>query len=265
VDSSPEVLENTLKKLQTAGVLHCSTTTDANEALVWVGEQDNSLYSLAIIDAKLANSESLALAREISRTSLGRTNLVISTGLATPDAETTVDGVVVENVLNKPIFMSQLLEKLDACLVRQPEKAALNTMPPQHATQKTPDFSSHRILIAEDIDINCEIIAALLEPTQVSITFAQNGREAVEAFCHEPEAFSLILMDLQMPEVDGHTATKTIRSSGLPRAEGIPIVAMTANVFQDDIDRSLAAGMNAHLGKPINIKELFTTIAKFIS
>ena len=265
VDSSREVLESIKKKLYTAGVLHCSATTEASEALALVQKHENLAYSLAIIDAKLANDASLPLAREISRISLGKTVLVMATGMATPDAEQTPEDAIVENILHKPVFMSQLLEKLNACL--EPNEDALTQATSgleSSAKQKMLDLANHRILIAEDIDINCEIIGALLEPTNASITFVQNGREAIEAFSREPDAFSLILMDLQMPEVDGHTATKTIRASGLPRATTIPIVAMTANVFQDDIDRSLAAGMNAHLGKPINLKELFATLKKFV-
>ena len=131
------------------------------------------------------------------------------------------------------------------------------------ASLEYPDFSNVHILIAEDIDINREIIEALLEPTGTRITFAHDGKQAVAAFTEAPESFDLILMDLQMPEMDGHTAAKTIRTLDLPEAQRIPIVAMTANVFQGDIDQCLASGMNSHLGKPVIIQDVFDIIKKY--
>ena len=122
------------------------------------------------------------------------------------------------------------------------------------------DFSGRHILIAEDVDINREIVSALLESTGVVISFAFDGLEAVEKYRCAPDAYELILMDIQMPKMDGYEATRRIRSSGMPNAERIPIVAMTANVFSEDIQRCLESGMNGHLGKPVDVKEV---IAKF--
>jgi len=120
-----------------------------------------------------------------------------------------------------------------------------------------PTFRGINILIAEDVDINREIIAALLEDTEVSIDFAVNGLEAVSKFKENSGKYSLILMDIQMPEMDGFNATRAIRALGFAEAETIPIVAMTANVFKEDIEKCLKAGMNAHLGKPVDINEIF--------
>ena len=273
VDTSPEILANTHKKLRYAGVLHCTTTTNVDEAFALVQEQKALPYSLALIDAKCGHSTGMALAAEISRTSHNRTAIVMTTGVTPTGKGERGKGATFGSILHKPIFMGPLLEKLYACLTQDPALAhtkdssntALETGAATNSTERqTPDFSNHKILIAEDIEINREIIAALLEPTNVSITFAENGREAIEAFSKEPEGFSIILMDLQMPEVDGLMATEAIRTSGLPRAKDIPIIAMTANVFQDDIDRSKEAGMNAHLGKPIDIQEFFATMKKYI-
>ncbi|MCL1829363.1 MAG: ATP-binding protein [Oscillospiraceae bacterium] len=125
-------------------------------------------------------------------------------------------------------------------------------------------FAGLRIMIAEDVEINREIIYALLEDTGVDIRFAFDGEEAVELFSSDPEAYGMIFMDIQMPGTDGYEATRQIRSSGLPRADRIPIVAMTANVFREDVERCLAAGMNGHLGKPVDIGEVRAKIKEYL-
>jgi signal transduction histidine kinase len=127
-----------------------------------------------------------------------------------------------------------------------------------------PDFSGKAVLIAEDIDINREIISALLEPTNIKIELARDGREAVEMFVGNCGKYDLILMDIQMPEVDGYEATRLIRASGVAGAATVPIIAMTANVFKEDVEMSLKAGMNGHLGKPIVIGDVMRELSKYL-
>ena len=125
-------------------------------------------------------------------------------------------------------------------------------------------FAGRRILVAEDVEINREIVQALLEDTGIKLVFACDGTEAVEKFTAAPGEYDLILMDIHMPEVDGYEATRRIRASGLQGADAIPIIAMTANVFREDIERCLAAGMNSHLGKPINLDKLLAELKKYL-
>jgi len=120
----------------------------------------------------------------------------------------------------------------------------------------TIDYTGKTILLAEDVDINREIVLALLEPTNIEIDCAENGRIAVNKFMANPEKYDMIFMDLQMPEMDGYTAAITIRASGIEWGSKIPIVAMTATVFREDIEECLAAGMNDHVGKPLDIDEV---------
>ena len=134
-------------------------------------------------------------------------------------------------------------------------------------------FENRCILLAEDIEINREIVQALLEPTKIDIVCAENGKEAVRIFSEEPLRFDLIFMDLQMPEMDGYEATQSIRAldeaavgaDAAIRAKNIPIIALTANVFTEDIQNCLSAGMNGHLGKPLNYDNLLDTLQKYLS
>lgn len=125
-------------------------------------------------------------------------------------------------------------------------------------------LSGKTILLAEDVEINREVLAALIEHTGVTLDFAENGAEAMKKFKDKSILYDLILMDVQMPEMDGYEATRLIRASGLPGAADIPIVAMTANVFREDIERCRASGMNDHLGKPIDASEVISKLRRYM-
>jgi len=141
-------------------------------------------------------------------------------------------------------------------------------------------FPGRRILLAEDMEINREIIMALLEPTQVEIECAENGTQAVRMFADAPDRYDLIFMDVQMPEMDGYEATRRIRAieaelrsastastftSGETRGKGVPIIAMTANVFREDIEKCLEAGMDSHVGKPLNLDTVLEKLRTYLS
>ncbi len=126
------------------------------------------------------------------------------------------------------------------------------------------DFSAYTILVVDDIEINLEIVVALLSATGINVDTASSGKEAVEKVRSNPDQYALILMDMQMPEIDGLQATQMIRKLDLPQAAQVPIIAMTANVFREDIELCLKAGMNGHLGKPINVKEVLDVLEKYL-
>jgi CheY-like chemotaxis protein len=117
-------------------------------------------------------------------------------------------------------------------------------------------FAGRHLLLVEDVEINREIVMTMLEPLKLAVDCAVNGIEAVQMFAANPKQYDLIFMDVQMPEMDGLEATRRIRSSGAPNAKKIPIIAMTANVFREDIDKCLEAGMNEHVGKPLDFSEV---------
>jgi signal transduction histidine kinase len=139
--------------------------------------------------------------------------------------------------------------------------------------EKNDNFAGYCVLLVEDVDINREIVLALLEPTALTIDCAENGREAVEKYCTVPQRYNVILMDVQMPEMDGFEATRRIRRfeethfKKAPSENGlrhIPIVAMTANVFREDIEKCMVSGMDDHLGKPLNMEDVLAKLRKYL-
>jgi signal transduction histidine kinase/ActR/RegA family two-component response regulator len=132
------------------------------------------------------------------------------------------------------------------------------------APEREMDFAGFRILLVDDVEINREIVTSVLEPMGLEIDCATNGREAVQMFREAPQRYHLIFMDLQMPEMDGLEATRQIRASRAPNALTIPVVAMTANAFKEDVEECLAAGMNNHLSKPLNIGAVCDTLRTYL-
>ena len=126
-------------------------------------------------------------------------------------------------------------------------------------------FTGRRVLLAEDVEVNREIVTSLLEPTGLEIDCAENGEEAVRLFREHPERYDAIFMDLQMPKMDGLEATRRIRALDHPRAGTVPIIAMTANVFREDIEKCLAAGMQDHVGKPLNLDAVMEKLRKYLA
>ena len=121
----------------------------------------------------------------------------------------------------------------------------------------------HRILIVDDQELNRDILETILED-EYELCFAENGKEALECMQQDVDNLSLVMLDLIMPVMDGLTATETIRALEREDAREIPIIAMTANVFDEDVERSFKAGMNAHLSKPIEPDKIFETLAELI-
>ena len=120
-----------------------------------------------------------------------------------------------------------------------------------------------RVLVAEDGDINREIMEVLLDSMGIECISAVNGQEAVEIWTMRGAEIDIILMDVQMPIMDGYSATRAIRASNLPGAQSVPIIAMTAYAMRGDAERSIQEGMNAHLTKPVNLEDLMRTLKLF--
>jgi CheY-like chemotaxis protein len=120
------------------------------------------------------------------------------------------------------------------------------------------------MLLVEDVDTNREIVLALLEPTKLEIDCAENGIEAVRKFSEAPDKYDMIFMDINMPEMDGYEATAVIRGLDVPQAKTVPIIAMTADVFREDIEKCLSAGMNDHVGKPLDFDNFLDKLRGYL-
>ena len=144
------------------------------------------------------------------------------------------------------------------------EKPQTEDEQPDETEAAIKDFTGKTVMLVEDVQLNREIVAALLEDTGITIIHAENGEEAIKLFNLDPYKYDLIFMDIHMPVMDGYEATRNIRSLEMPNARTIPIVAMTANVFKDDVEKCLSAGMNDHVGKPIDIEEVIEKISKHV-
>jgi signal transduction histidine kinase/ActR/RegA family two-component response regulator len=177
----------------------------------------------------------------------------------------------VESELGKgACFIFEIPVRWGASLKSDSAKAAMGQKTEEPAAAFR--WKGKTILVAEDIDINREIIAGILEETGISIKNAANGREALRLFEESPQDYDLILMDIRMPEMDGLEASRQIRALEAAQRNGakkdaprrIPIIAMTANAFNDDVKNCLAAGMDSHLAKPIEVENLFTTLSAYL-
>jgi CheY-like chemotaxis protein len=130
-------------------------------------------------------------------------------------------------------------------------------------TVKEGEFLGTTLLFAEDVEINREILLTLLENTGLVIDCAENGKEAVEKMEAAPEKYDIVFMDIQMPIMDGLEATRRIRKLPMCERGKLPIIAMTANVFKDDVEACLAAGMDDHISKPLDIDKVFEKLRQY--
>jgi len=163
----------------------------------------------------------------------------------------------VKKRLLKPFFSSEIIDCINECLGTERNKGK--------DTGNAPDeFTGKKLLLAEDIEINREILITLLENTGLEIDCAENGNEALEMITAAPDKYDIVFMDVQMPKMDGYESTRRIRALPALQNVTLPIIAMTANVFREDIEACLAAGMDNHLGKPLDIHNVLEMMRKYI-
>ncbi len=187
--------------------------------------------------------------------SLVKTALISMSEVLNITSEAKAAGI--EYFLQKPILSSALHEMfMDIQNITNEKILTL--------TELLPDFSDKSFLIVEDSEINREIARFILEEAGANVDEAENGEIAVHKYMKNPFIYDCILMDVQMPVMDGYTASLKIRESMISGCTKIPIIAMTANVFNDDVNEAYNAKMNAHIRKPINTKEMYKTIDKIL-
>ena len=210
----------------------------------------------------------IELCRKIKEMSSGKSLVIMISGARWESIEAEAREAGVDKFLTKPIFPSSVIEVINECL----DDNKMKHIKVDYIETKKRIFESHTMLLADDVDINREIVVTLLEPTGLEIECAENGREAVDKFTANPDKYDIILMDIQMPEMDGYEATRQIRALEAKlkserqqeQVRGVPIVAMTANVFKEDVEKCLDSGMNDHLGKPLDIDDVMAKLEKYL-
>jgi hemerythrin-like metal-binding protein len=247
-DAEPEMTEIFLGLTPRYGV-ECDVA--AGDAELESFLRDDVSYDVCFVDWRSGGIDGAKSVRRMR--SSGACGVIVAM-LSAADLVTDEDEAMeagVDRFLTKPVFPSEIAEMINLCVAPYDEGG-------------DDDFEGCRVLVAEDVDVNREIVIGLLEPTGMEIDCAENGAAAVRAFAGEPDRYDMILMDLQMPEMDGFEATRLIRSMSIPRGKTIPIMAITANSLREDIDRCLNAGMNDHIGKPLDVGELMGKLRKYL-
>lgn len=218
--------------------------------------QRHTCYNIALVDWKMPDMDGVETARSIRRIVGPDTLVIIMSAYDWTEIEARAREAGVDFFISKPIFQSVVQDVLLKATRRRQSAA---TLPVQKE-----DFAGRRILLVEDNEINMEIARTLLEFRNASVDGACNGQQAVEMFrSSPPNHYDAVLMDVRMPVMDGIAATQAIRGLNRADAATVPILAMTANAFAEDIERSRKAGMNEHLAKPIEPETLYARLASY--
>ncbi len=266
VDDDEIAGEHACTVLMSTGI-SAESTTDPRDALARIRSayEQGKPYQLILTDYKMPGLNGQELVREVRTFDNGQTAILMFTGYGDlPEEEMKTDGI--DAIMSKPLFAESLFRQIESVLRSKTEvetdgsAGANDDAPPAEA------LAGRRVLMAEDVEQNAEILQDLLELEDIEAEHAVNGEEAVKMFMEKPAGYyDAILMDVRMPVMDGLAATRAIRALDRDDAGKIPIIAMTANVFDEDVERSLQAGMNAHLSKPIEPEILYAAMARLIA
>ncbi len=218
-------------------------------------------FAVVILDWKMPGKDGLATAKEIRSLAGNDIPLIILSAYDWSDIEAQAMDAGIDAFIEKPLFKSRLMKVLKDVLGLDNSERPATAL----ETFKEQDFSGKRVLLVEDNELNIEVAAELLEIVGIQVDQALNGQLAVDCVLdHEPGYYDLIFMDIQMPVMNGYESTRAIRSSGREDLKTIPIVAMTADAFADDIRKSEEAGMNGHISKPVDIEKLEEALRTFL-
>ncbi len=256
VDDEEEICQNVVHAMRETGVV-VEYATGGEAAVQMVGEarQSGKSYDLILLDWKMPGMDGLETARMIHRSYPEKIPILLLTAYDWSDIEQEAIEIGVDHFMPKPFFMSTFKEAI-CRVVGTPQKA-------EEAEESV--VQGKRILVVDDIEVNRIILVKILSSHGAVCEAVGNGQEAVDAFQNsEQGTYDLILMDVQMPVMDGYEATRTIRASSHPDAGSIPIVAMTANAFIDDVRDAIDSGMDAHIAKPVQIDKLKATIRQVL-
>lgn len=258
VDDDPIACEHALVVMEEAGI-KAETAYSGAKALdmLEMRHAKHEPYNLVLLDWKMPGMDGIEVAKQIRKRYSNETTVIILTAYNWDEIMDEALHIGVDSFIAKPLFASNVIDEF----MRIARRNSLNLVPEKRRVS----LEGKHILLAEDIFINAEIVKELISTQGATIDYAENGKVATEMFAgSKPGYYDAILMDVRMPELNGLEATEVIRNMDRPDAAKIPIVAMTANAFDEDVQRSLQVGMNAHLSKPVEPEHLYRTLEELI-
>lgn len=258
VDDDQSLCESTVDSLRSIGI-RAEWVMDGKDAVLMASKhhKEHKDYHVILLDWKLPDMDGVETARELRRQLGDDVPILLMSAYDWTEIEDEARAAGISGFLMKPLFRSTLFYGL---------KPYVDTDDPEPVeTENAPTFSDKRILIAEDNELNWEIANELLHDLGLELEWAENGEVCAKMFERsDPGYYDAILMDIRMPIMNGYQATDAIRAMNRPDA-GLPIIAMTADAYSDDIQKCLSHGMNAHIAKPIDIGEVARTLQKYLN
>ena len=252
IDDDPIACEHAQLVLGQVGV-NCEKALSGAEGLqmVKVRHARREPYNLILVDWRMPDMDGIETTRQIRAAVGAETPVIILTSYNWDEIADEAKLAGVDTFAAKPLFAGTVLDEFREAFKKKNAKLV----------RETADLRCRRILLAEDVKVNAEIMIMVLSMREIQTDHAENGRIAVEKFLeHEEGYYDAVLMDMRMPEMDGLEATRRIRAADRADAKSIPIIALTANAFDEDVQRSMQAGLNAHLSKPVEPDVLFETL-----
>lgn len=261
VDDDVIICEHTKQVLLSMG-MRAEWVDGGKKAVDLVRDKWNrqKAFDVILLDWKMPDMDGIETARQIREIVGPEVTIIIMTAYDWSDLEIDAKAAGVNLLVSKPLFKSSILSAFEKIYEEKEEGQEKNTNPKDIEY----DFAGKCVLLVEDHILNIEVARRLLESKGIIVDIAENGLAAIESFTTAPEGrYDLILMDIRMPMMDGLTAARSIRHLKKKYAGTVPIVAMSANAFDEDVEKSKAAGMNAHLAKPIEPYLLYATLNSF--
>ena len=256
IDDDPIACEHAQLVLGQVGV-NCETALSGEEGLQMakVRYARREPYNLILVDWRMPDMDGVETTRRIRSAVGSETPVIILTSYNWDDIEDEAKAAGVDTFVAKPLFAGAVLDEFREAFKKKKTKLL----------RETADLKGRRILLAEDVAVNAEIMIMVLSMREMQVDLAENGRIAVEMFEEHKEGYyDAVLMDMRMPEMDGLEATRRIRAMNRSDAKSIPIIALTANAFDEDVQHSMQAGLNAHLSKPVEPDVLFETLESLL-
>ena len=263
VDDAREIRDYFIDLMTSLG-LPCDVAESGEQAMEMIlSSKDENPYSICFIDWLMPGMNGIELAEKISGVSPESAIIIMISAASWNDIEEGASSAGIKHYIPKPLLPSTLVAYINKTLAG--DHYALPDVAAKEDVNNTFHFQNRTVLLAEDKYVDRDIFLTILEPTGLSIDFAGNGRETVSMFQDKPERYDLILISIEMPGINGYEATRQIRALEHPAAAAIPIIALTPNMFWEDADKYFDVGVNDHISKPVDPRNLLLLFEKYLT